>query len=92
MNRGLKDALFFKKWGAARQRYFTKKAALAILAYSSSLLVVLFSLDIVIYPYLLISFILIASLGIIFIAIYIVISNPPTKLNHQPTSIDETEE
>ena len=89
MNRGLKDALFFKKWGAARQRYFTKKAAVAILAYSSILLVVLFSMDIVIYPQLLITFILIAGFGLVFVVIYLVISNPPTKLDHQPTSMDE---
>ena len=92
MNRGLKDAIFFKKWGKARQRYFTKKAALAILAYSSTLLVILFSMDIVIYPHLFVFFILIAGLGIIFVAIYLVISNPPTNLDPIPTLMDDKEE
>ena len=90
MNRGNKDSAFFEKWSEHRHRYYTKKATCAILAYSSTLLFVFINMEIVIYPHLLIPFILFASLGIIFVAIYLLISNPPTTLDHQATSIDES--
>ena len=94
MNRENEDTAFFEKWDEHRQKYYTKKATCAILAYSSSLLFIFsyLDLDIVIYPYLLIYFILITSFGIIIIAIYFLISNPPTTLEHQTTSLDEKEE
>ena len=94
MNRGNEDTTFFEKWGEHRHRYYTKKAAIAIICYSSSLLFIFsyLDLDIVIYPYLLIYFILIASFGIIIIAIYFLISNPPITLEHQSKSLDEKEE
>ena len=78
MNRSEKDAAFFENWGMHRYRYFSKKAMCPILAYSSFLLLIFINLDIVINPHLLIPFILIASSGIFFIAIYLVLSNPPT--------------
>ena len=94
MNRGNVDTTFFEKWGKHRHRYYTKKVAISLLGYSLSLLFIFsyLGIDVVINPHLLIPFVLIASIGLFLIAIYFVISNPPTTLEHKPTSIDEKEE
>ena len=80
-----------EKWLARLEKRFAKSyyrliqhqelkklATCAILAYSSTLMFVFINMEIIIYPHLLIPFMLIAGLGIIFVAIYLVISNPPT--------------